>query len=106
MTKNGNFGPNVVILGGKSLIITGESKSYGTHITEKTPRHLVCIVFWSGMGSDRPKMPIFGKKCQILAKSDRFWSKNPYFGGLDLNFGIREPFSMMKTLNGVAPIGR
>ena len=31
------------------LIFTGESKNFGTHITAKPPRHLVSIVFWSGM---------------------------------------------------------
>ena len=46
----------------KILIFTGESKSFGTHITEKPPRHLVRIVFWSGIGRNRQKMPIFGPK--------------------------------------------
>ena len=31
------------------LIFKGESKNFGTHITAKPPRHLVSIVFWSGM---------------------------------------------------------
>ena len=55
MTKNAIFGHNCVVLGQTILISTGESKSFGTHITEKTPRYLVCIVFWSGMGRDGPK---------------------------------------------------
>ena len=43
-------------------VSTGESKSFGTQKTEKTPRHLVRIVFWSDMGPNVPKMPIFGQK--------------------------------------------
>ena len=35
LAKNANFGPNLVIFGQEILIITGESKSFGTHITEK-----------------------------------------------------------------------
>ena len=62
MCKKANFEPNLIVFGQKILIFTGESKSFGTHITEKTPRHLVCIVFWSGMGRNGQKMPIFGPK--------------------------------------------
>ena len=35
MTKNANFGPDLVVLGQIILFFTGESKSFGTHITEK-----------------------------------------------------------------------
>ena len=61
MTKNAKFGQNLVVFWQKLLIFTGESKSFGTQITEKPPRHLVCIVFWAWdeMGQ---KMPLFGKK--------------------------------------------
>ena len=44
------------------------SKSFGTNVTEKTPTHLVRIVFWSGVGPNEPKMPIFGQKSQFWAK--------------------------------------
>ena len=37
MTENANFGPNLVDFGQKIPILTQESKSFGTHITEKTP---------------------------------------------------------------------
>ena len=60
--KNANFGPNMVVLGKKILIITGEIKSFGTHIREIPPRHLVHIGFWSGMGQNVQKMAIFGPK--------------------------------------------
>ena len=56
------------------------SKSFGTHIMEKTPRQLVHIVFWLGIGSNGPKMPVFDQKCQFWAKFGRFWAKNPFFG--------------------------
>ena len=60
-TKKAPNEPNMHILGQiwpflrpKNLIITGGSKSFGTHVTEKTPKHLVRVVFWSAMG------PYFG----------------------------------------------
>ena len=65
MTKHAIFAQNFAVLVQNIIIFTGDSKSFGTHITEKPPRHLVCIVFWSGMGSNGPKMPIFGQKCQF-----------------------------------------
>ena len=43
LNKFGLFGPKIIIF-------TGESKHFGTHVTEKPPTHLVRIVFWSGMG--------------------------------------------------------
>ena len=44
------------------LILTEEIKSFVTHITENLPRHLVHIVFWSGIGQNVQKMAIFGPK--------------------------------------------
>ena len=48
MTKNDNFGANLVVFGHKILIYTGESKSFGTHITEK-PLCLLYILVRHGM---------------------------------------------------------
>ena len=62
MDKNAKFGPNLVGFGQKILIITGEIKSFGTHIRENPPRHLVHIGFWSGIGQNVQKMAIFGPK--------------------------------------------
>ena len=62
MDKNANFGPNWVVFGQKILFLTGEIKSIFTHITENPPRHLVRIVFWSGIGQNVQKMAIFGPK--------------------------------------------
>ena len=59
-TKNANFGPNLVVFGQKILFFTGEIKSFVTHITENPPRHLVHIVFWSGIGQNVQRMAIFG----------------------------------------------
>ena len=56
MTKNANFGR----FGAKNPKIFGDSKSFGTHTTEKPPRHLVCVLVWLGKGRNGPKMPIFG----------------------------------------------
>ena len=60
--KNANFGPNLVVLGQKILIFTGEIKSFVTHIMENPPRHLVPIGFWSDIGQNVQKMAIFGPK--------------------------------------------
>ena len=49
-------------LGQKILISTGKIKSFVTHITENPPRHLVHIVFWSGIGHNVQKMAIFCPK--------------------------------------------
>ena len=60
----------------KILILTGESKCFCIHVTEKLPTHLVGIVYgwaWDQMGQ---KMPIFGQKSQFWAKFGRFWAKN------------------------------
>ena len=65
----------------KILISTGVSKSFGTQITEETPRQLVPIVFWSGMRPNGPKIPIFGQKCQFWAKFGRFLAKKTIFWG-------------------------
>ena len=69
-----------IFLGPKILILMEVSKSFGTHITEEPPRHLVRIVFWLGMGSNGPKITIFG---QFKAKFGRFWAKTPFFGGME-----------------------
>ena len=80
MTKNACFGPNLAVFGPKILIFMWVSKSFGIHITEKTPRQLVRIVFRSGIGLNGPKMPIFGQKCQFLAKLAVFGSKFCFLG--------------------------
>ena len=51
--RNDNYGPNLAVFGPKILILSRGSKNFGTHVTEKTPSHLVCIVFgrpWDQMG--------------------------------------------------------
>ena len=62
MTKNANFGPNLVVFGQKILFFTGEIKSFVTHITENPPMHLVHIGLWSGIGQNVQKMAILGPK--------------------------------------------
>ena len=82
--KKAYFRPNLDVFGQKVLIFMGGSKSFGTHVTEQPPGHLVCIVFWSGIGRNGQKMPIFGPKwpkCIFWAKFGRFWAKNPNFYG-------------------------
>ena len=81
MTKNAYFGPNLAVFGPKILIFMGISKCFGTHIMEKPPRQLVCIVFWSGIRTNWPKMPIFGRKCQFWAKFGHFGQKILFFTG-------------------------
>ena len=48
-------------------IFTGGSESSDTQVTEKSPGNLVPIVYWSGLGPNGPKMPIFGQKSQFWA---------------------------------------
>ena len=74
MTKNADFGPNLAVFGPKILIFMGYQHN------RKPLRQLVRIVFWSGLRSIRPKMPIFGPKCQFLAKFGRFWAKSNFLG--------------------------
>ena len=62
LTKNAYFGPILAVFGPKILIFMGVSKSFGTNITENPPRHLVHIVFWSGIGQNVQRMAIFGPK--------------------------------------------
>ena len=64
MTKNAECWPNLAVFGPKILVFRGVRKSFGTQIMGKPPRQLVHIVFWSGIRSNGPKMPIFGQKCQ------------------------------------------
>ena len=87
VTENANFGPNLVVFGQKILIFTGESKNFGTHITEKPPRHLVHIVFWSGMGWNGPKMLIFGPKWPKMHILDQIWPKILIRKGGSKSFG-------------------
>ena len=85
MTKNANFGPNLVVFGQKILIFTWEIKSFGTHLTEKSPRHLsIIFAFFFGRAQDEmgQKCQNFAQndqKCQFWAKFGHFWAKNPYF---------------------------
>ena len=57
-TKFGFFGPNI-------LILTGGSKSVGTHVMEKPPWHLVRIGFWWALRPNGPKMLIFWLKAKF-----------------------------------------
>merc|ERR1712012_248544 len=47
----------------------------------------VRIVFWSGIRSNGPKMPIFGPKCQFWAKFGLFGPKIQFLGAGSKNFG-------------------
>ena len=68
LAKNVSFGLNLAVFWPKILILMGVSKSFGAYITGKPPRQLAQIVFWSGIGSNGPKMPIFGQKYEFWAK--------------------------------------
>ena len=84
LPKNANFGPNLVAFGQKILFFTWEIISFVTHITETPPRHLVHIVFWSGIGQNVQKWQYLAQndqKCRFWTKFGRFWAKNPNFYG-------------------------
>ena len=55
-------GQNLAVFLAKNLDFEGKKQIFGRNITEKPPTHLVRIVLWSGVGSNGPKMPIFGQK--------------------------------------------
>ena len=80
LTKNANFRPNLVVFGQKILIFTRKVKSFVTHIMGNPPRHLVRIVFLSGMARN-------GQKCHFWAKFGRFLAKIPNFNGRKQKFG-------------------
>ena len=48
--------------GAKNPFFSGKIKSFVIHITQNPPRHLVHIVFWSGIGQNVQKMAIFSPK--------------------------------------------
>ena len=85
LTKNANFGPNLVVFGQKILFFTGEIKSFVAHITENPPKHPVHIVFWSGIGQNVQKngniWPKMTKNADFGPNYGRFWAKNPNFYG-------------------------
>ena len=61
--KKEHFGAKMAHLGPKILIFTGGSKSFGSNLTEKAPRHLVCMV---GHGIKWAKNDVFGPKIHFL----------------------------------------
>ena len=75
--QNANFGPNLVVFGHKILFFTGEIKIFVTYITENPSRHLVHIVFWSGIGKNVQRMAIFGPK---MTKNADFGPNLAVFG--------------------------
>ena len=90
------YGPNLAIFEPKILIFTGVSKKFDTHSRIEPPTHLVRIVFWLGIGSNGPKMPVLG---QIFLGG---WSKilvPSYQGTNHTSF-------VLKTLTGTDSIGR
>ena len=76
MPKKAYFGTKMAVLGPNILIILGRSKRFGTHITEKPPRHLVRIFFfgraWDQMTKNAyfgPNLAVFGPKALIFYRS-------------------------------------
>ena len=70
---------NAIFFGLKIPILLGGSKRFGTHLTEKPPRHLI-TVFWSAIGPN-------GSKSQYLAKNTNFGPKLLIFMGGSKSFG-------------------
>ena len=89
------FGPKLpkTHILGKIWPFMGVSKSFGTHITKKHLGNLFALIFWSGIGSYGPKMPIYDQKCQFWAQLGRLEAKNQFLG-MEKNFWyphIRKP---------------
>ena len=81
LAKNTSFGPNLAVFGPKILNCTGFSKSFGTHIMEKTPRQLVRIVFWSGLRSNGPYCPYLAENASFGPNLAVFGPKKQLFEG-------------------------
>ena len=80
IAKNANLGPNLVVLGQKILILTGESKSFGTHITEKHLGTLFALFSgragtkWAKIANIWPKLQRndnYGPKILILSRGSK-----------------------------------
>ena len=88
ITENAYFGQNLAFFGPKFLILTEGSKSFGTHLREKQPRHLVGIVLWLSMGPNWPKIPIFGQeKVNFGPNLAVYGPKILIFSGVRKSFG-------------------
>ena len=71
--------------GKKSFFFTWEIKSFVTHITENSPRHLVHIVFGRSLDKMCKKWQYLAQndqKCRFWTKFGRFWAKKPNFYGI------------------------
>ena len=92
----------------KNSNFLGGSKSFGTHVTEKPPRHLVCIIFsqaWDQMGQKRqnlaqnvsygPNLAVLGPKFHWGGMEEKFWHPN-----------IRKPIRHIFRVFVATPIGR
>ena len=77
------FGQIWPFVGQKSTNFYGSKQCFGTHITEKPPRHFVCLFFWSGMQPHVAKIRIFGQNMAV------FWAKNLNFYGREQKFGCK-----------------
>ena len=74
MTKKAYFGPKLIVFGPMILIFAGGSKSFGTHVTQKPPGHLVRIVFWSIIADfSWVACECFSLK-NLIIKCDQKWS--------------------------------
>ena len=90
MTKNEDFGPNLVVFGPKILIFMGINNSFGTNITENHLDNLSALFFGQALDQIGQKKPIFGPKCHFWAKFGRLsrgLEKSPWVWG-SLGIGI------------------
>ena len=94
-----HFGPNLAILRPKILIITGGSKSFGTHVTEPC-LHCFLVEHGTKWANIWPKLPILGQIWQVLgqrsifrgAKMCHFHRKIWIFGAKSQFFGLESRF--------------
>ena len=79
LTKKAYVEPNLAIYESQILIFLGVNKIFGTLITERTPRQLVCIVFgraWNEIGQKGrylAKNASFGPNVAVLGPKIHFW---------------------------------
>ena len=98
MSRQGLYVPKKAYFGPKILIFTGGSKSFGTHVTEKPPWHLVqcSLLAWDQMGQRCQCLALNDHKYIIWAKSGCFWAKIPSCNG-------RKPAHFARGLDKLVP---
>ena len=91
----GKIGPFL----GQNSNFCGRNQKFWYQHSGKAPQHLVCIVFWSGMRPNGPKMTCLGQKSIFWRERVKPLAPSHQGTNWDTSF-------VLKTLTGEAPIGQ